>query len=167
MKYYVAVIGIILIVVILLLNTYTPTEDNIFHPALIDDIKAISFGSPIVSEFVKNNPKYNVSVEPIEDDTAEDIIGIGPWEGSEKVYYKLIFRENDYGSSIVVIVDWTDRKVSYTKENRPERICIPGSVKCQNDRLQNCSEDGKSWIDIENCAYGCIDGHCIIDSNST
>ncbi len=156
MKYHVAIIGVVLVIIVLLLNNYSPSEDNLLHPALINDIKEIARKSPLVNEFISNNPSYEVSVESIEDEKAEDVIGIGPWdkEGNKK-YYQLIFKEKGLGSSVFVIVEWNERKVAYNKQNEPERLCMTTDKRCQNDNVQECSEDGKSWISVEECEQGC------------
>ena len=43
---------------------------------------------------------------------------------------------------------------------RPPLTCKPGSVKCNNDVVMKCSEDGE-WKTNQSCDYKCLDGICI------
>lgn len=57
-----------------------------------------------------------------------------------------------------------------TTEDKPELMqscltpaegaCEPGEVVCQGNTLSSCSSDGSSWIPLEECTYGCLDGKC-------
>jgi len=40
-------------------------------------------------------------------------------------------------------------------------ICKPNSLKCDNDNVAKCSEDGSEWKQNESCDYLCENGVCI------
>ncbi|TVR05113.1 MAG: hypothetical protein EA398_00250 [Deltaproteobacteria bacterium] len=50
-----------------------------------------------------------------------------------------------------------------------ERVCTPGSARCQDGRSQRCGEDGRRWLPAEDCASGetCIAGACVSTACTT
>ncbi len=46
-------------------------------------------------------------------------------------------------------------------------ICKPNSVKCYNDNVAKCNEDGSEWKQNESCDYLCESGVCINKTSSS
>jgi hypothetical protein len=40
------------------------------------------------------------------------------------------------------------------------RVCIPGNLACEGKNVIKCSSDGRRWITVETCDYGCRAGSC-------
>ena len=63
----------------------------------------------------------------------------------------------------------TDVNMCGTTENEPlqeqecvmPKICEPGEKTCRGDFLSECSPSGTTWVDVDECEYGCSDGKCM------
>jgi len=55
-----------------------------------------------------------------------------------------------------------------TEENKPVEIqdcvmpliCEPGEVVCRENYLSQCSPSGTTWVELEECEFGCFNGQC-------
>lgn len=50
---------------------------------------------------------------------------------------------------------------------KPSPICKSNSLKCDNDNVVKCNEDGSEWEKNESCDYKCENGICIGKTNTT
>jgi len=48
------------------------------------------------------------------------------------------------------------------KPQQPEQICIPLTVRCNENAVEQCNEAGSGWKTVEICKYGCQNNTCIL-----
>jgi|GEM_PF-2945709 len=80
-----------------------------------------------------------------------------------------------------ICTDWTecfnsmqkracaDVKRCGTEENKPVEvqdcvmplICEPGKIVCRENYLSQCSPSGTTWVEMEECEFGCMNAECL------
>lgn len=171
-KYPLAGTLILFIVIFLLISAESDNivSDQNLQKKLID----IASSNDEISSYIDSNPESKTVIRLIGKDEADTFAdrfpSIEEMKSTKDDRFYDIRIENGNRSSMRTVINWDNKSVYHYEiyvsdktdettdnETSSKKVmrCARGFLRCRNDNLEECPEDGSGFIVKEYCEYGC------------